>query len=166
MFPKPTVFGSKDPAERARMVRERAEKAEAARRKAAQERRTQLEKLGGKIAIASQAAEQDLIEECKRLHVFPVRLGNPLGPEGNVLNVMGAVRSGIRWAEKNGVVLPDAAYQIVNGFMKRTYDETLDMIESHALDLDNFVDRYRNREHELAGEIRFGDNPIGGYFGQ
>lgn len=114
--------------------------------------------------------EADLVlgQACREESVFPVRLGNLYGPEGNVWNVIAAVKAGIRWAEQQNVVLPEEAYEIVRHFRERKYDETLVMIEALSLDLDDsFAAYWAGENGEAPGnDLRRGDNPIGAFFGQ
>lgn len=114
--------------------------------------------------VRQQRADDELAQICRDEAKFPVRLGNLLGPEGNVFNVIPAVAKGIRWAEEQGVYMPEDAYDIVRHYRKRTYDQTLRLIEQYGLDLDGSIDSYYASEQGQKGadDIRWGDNPIGG----
>lgn len=162
---------SKTPAERVKELRAR----RAAEAKAQQERETEAAKKrheelrkysadAAKRVEAKAESAASMAALCKSEAKFPVKLGNLLGPEGNVFNVIGAVRSGIRWAEKHGVLLPEEAYEIVRGYRGRSYDETLDLIAIYGLDLDQSILRLRDQTYANV-DISFGDAPLRGFFG-
>lgn len=94
----------------------------------------------------------------------PVFLGNLLGPEGNVFNVVGALRSALMWANEQGYMVSQGAIDTAKDFRSRTYDQTLDLILEHYEDLDDSIRRMRGEvaEDDEVLPPRFGDNPIGG----
>jgi hypothetical protein len=181
--PRPSDLGQMTPAQRKETVTKAREEKAAARRRALAEqvRAAQLAKTMSELidnpttpeerhhnrTLRAQQADRDLVLQCAEEGKFPVRLGNLFGPEGNVFNVIGAVRNGIRWAERQRVWVPDEAYRIVNGYMQRTYEDTLRLIETYALDLDGSIDAYWAGARGEAGahSIRHGDSPLRGFIG-
>jgi hypothetical protein len=100
----------------------------------------------------------------------PVRLGNLMGPEGNVWNVIGACRGGIRYAKEHSIPVLAGAEAVVTEFTKRTYDETLKEILRFYDDLDGSIAAYYQEEAVRGtaeeGPPRFGDNPLGSLIGK
>lgn len=107
---------------------------------------------------------------------IPIRLGNLFGPEGNVFNVIGAVADALKWGEAQKLPRTQEQADTYNEYRKRTYVDTLKMIQTHFVDLDDAIQPmldWFSREVESGPEPpkrrdtlgRHGDNPIGGFLG-
>lgn len=187
MTPDPSALGRMTPAERKAYIDANKEKAQQKARERLAEHRAAIRKRRDsgepltyeeRKELAKQArqdADEELSARCREEARFPVRMGNLMGPEGNVFNVIACVKQGIRWAEARGAILPEEAYDIVREYRNRSYDDTLRLVEEYAFDLDGALDGWWTRDPDpefddraglAAQEIRWGDNPVGAILGQ
>ena len=74
---------------------------------------------------------------------LPVHLGDLSGPSGNVFVIIGNVKSSIKQLDREQIPVSDEARGIVSGYMDRTYEETLELIEEFCDDLDGSLDDFR-----------------------
>lgn len=92
-----------------------------------------------KYAEAEKIRLANIMQDARDTNRVPVMLGDLLGPDGNVFNIIGACRQGIKWAEKHGLPVSTKAVDVCNGFMDRSYGETLMLISMYYLDINNSI---------------------------
>lgn len=167
---RPTDLARMSPAERAALIRDRRQEAQARLRQDDEVTASQ-DGTSSPMSLSEQATlVVDTYTDDQGRLLIPVRLGNLMGPEGNVFNVIGAVRAALKWANGMGLPVHDEQADIVNEFRDRTYDETLNLIETWMTDLDGSIAKFRSDASRPPDDPlippKFGDNPVGGWFQQ
>lgn len=92
--------------------------------------------------MAMLVAEKKEVYRANEEGTIPVRLGN-IRDGGNIFHIIAAVREGLHWAEQRGITPTLTQQEVVEDFMHRKFEQTLDLIVQHFHDVDGSVAAYR-----------------------
>lgn len=79
----------------------------------------------------------------------PIRLGDLMGPDGNIFMVIGNIKAQMKQvresveAKGRTYVVNPKALEVVEDFRSRSYTETLDLIERYFNDLDDRIAEFK-----------------------
>ena len=140
--PRRTALSGMSPGQRQKMLAEARRKRDAQRDEGLHDglRRSLLQATAQNMAMLY--AERMMKLQVDQTGKWPVRLGD-IRHGGNIFHIIGAVRESIRWAEDKGYTVSETQHEVVNGFMHRKYEETLDLIVEHFTDCDGSIAAYR-----------------------